>query len=119
MPPDPVKAVARYHAALDDRDFAAVEAMFAPDAEYVSPGVGGKLSGRDAILAAFRRYFAEYADQRSTDDEIEMLAADRVVARWRLDATSNVSGATSNRRGEEEVTFGADGRIRSIEVRDR
>jgi uncharacterized protein (TIGR02246 family) len=116
---DLVEAVRRYHAALDARDFAAVAAMFAPDAEYVSPGVGGKLSGRDAILAAFRSYFAEYADQRSADDEIRMVAPGRVIARWRLIASSSVTGATSTRCGEEEVIFAADGRIRRIEVRDR
>lgn len=119
MPLDLVKAVARYHAALDVRDFAAIEAMFAPGAEYVSPGVGGRLSGRDNILAAFRRYFAEYADQQSTDDDIKMVAPDRVIARWHLVASSSVTGAALARSGEEEVTFAGDGRICRIEVRDR
>jgi ketosteroid isomerase-like protein len=118
LPRDLVAEVKRYHAALDARDFAAVEAMFAADADYVSPGVGGTLSGRASILAAFRRYFAEYADQHATDESVTLVAPNRVTARWRLVATSQATGRTSVRRGEEDVTFDSDGLISRIEVRD-
>jgi tRNA A37 threonylcarbamoyladenosine modification protein TsaB len=37
---DPRKRLEEYHAALDRLDFDAIEAMFAPDAVYVSNGVG-------------------------------------------------------------------------------
>lgn len=115
---DLVSDVARYHAALDRRDFDAVSDMLGPDSVYLSPGIGGRLEGRAAILQAFRGYFAEYTDQQAADDDIRLLAPDTVLARWRLSATSRRTGAVSHRRGEERVVFGRDGLIARIEVID-
>jgi ketosteroid isomerase-like protein len=53
---DPAKALVSYHAALDGQDLKAVAAYLAPDARYVSVGLGD-VTGRDAILAAMAKYF--------------------------------------------------------------
>lgn len=115
---DPVAALTHYHAAIDVLDFAAIEACFAPDAEYVSDGVGAIVVGRDAIMAAFRGYFAVYGDQVSKDDEVAALSPRSAWSRWRLEATHAVSGARLVRSGEETVYFDADGRIMRVEVKD-
>lgn len=115
---DPVAALKTYHAAIDVLDFAAIEACFAPDAAYVSDGVGAPVVGRETIMAAFRVYFAIYGDQVSKDEEVVGLSARSAWSRWRLTATHAVSGVCLIRSGEETVHFDADGRIVRVEVRD-
>lgn len=114
---DPMAALKSYHAAIDALDFAAIEAFFAPDAEYVSDGVGA-IVGRHAILEAFRGYFAVYGDQVSKDEEVAMLSPRSAWSRWRLEATHAVTGACLKRSGEETVHFDAQGRIIRVEVKD-
>ncbi len=115
---DPVALVRRYHEALNRYDPAVVTPMFAPDAVYVSPGVSGRIAGRDKIIAAFNAYFAEYPDQRAEDDEIALAGPFSARARWRLEATAKSSGLAVRRAGTETVTFDAAGRIVLVEVED-
>lgn len=115
---DPVALLAHYHAALNAYDEGTVKAMFAEDAVYVSPGVKGRIAGRDAIIAAFTAYFAEHPDQHAIDDEVTRVGADAVRSRWRLEATARSTGRRVARRGTETVRFGADGLIRHVEVTD-
>lgn len=119
MSRDPVALVRRYHAALNHYDAEEVRAMFAADAVYDSPGVNGRLTGRDAIIAAFSAYFAEYPDQQAVDDRLEQLAPDAARARWRLTATARSTGRTVTRRGTETVHFDADGLIAHVVVADQ
>lgn len=116
---DPVALVERYHAALNTYDAATVAQMFAEGAVYVSPGVNGRLAGRDSIIAAFSAYFSEHPDQQAVDEKIEQLAP--LVARsyWRLHATAASSGMPVARRGTETITFGDDGLILRVEVEDQ
>lgn len=116
---DPVALLQRYHGALNRYEEAVLRAMFATDAVYVSPGVGGRLEGRDAIIKAFSAYFAEHPDQQAEDERVEQAAPNAARATWRLTATSTSSGARIIRQGVETVTFGADGLIRHVEVEDR
>lgn len=115
---DPVALLDNYHAALNAYDEATVKAMFAEDAVYVSPGVNGRIEGRDAIIAAFSAYFTEHPDQHAVDDEVTRVATDAVRSRWRLEATARSTGKRVARRGLETVTFTADGLIRHVEVTD-
>ncbi|MCX8570681.1 MULTISPECIES: nuclear transport factor 2 family protein [Hyphomicrobiales] len=115
---DPVAALKRYHTAIDVLDFAAIEACFAPEACYVSDGVGSIVVGCDAIMAAFRGYFAVYGDQVSKDEEVAALSPRSAWSRWRLEATHAVTGVRLIRSGEETVHFGAEGRIVRVEVKD-
>ena len=117
-PFDPVAALRHYHAAIEALDFAAIEACFATDAEYVSDGIGAIVVGRDAIMAAFRDYFAAYGDQVSKDEAVAALSPRAAWSRWRLEATHAVSGVRLDRSGEETVHFDADGRIVRVEVKD-
>jgi ketosteroid isomerase-like protein len=112
---DPAAVLRRYHAAIDVLDFEAIEGMFATDAVYVSGGVGGRIEGRAAILAAFRAYFAEFGDQVSEDIEVEALA-DRARSVWKLTATSALSGERIERHGVETITLDALGLIVQVEV---
>ncbi len=114
---DPVAALKRYHAAIDVLDFEAIEACFAPDAEYASDGIGA-IVGRDAITEAFRSYFAVYDDQISKDEVMAALPPRSAWSRWRLEATHAVTGARLQRSGEETVYFDADGKIVRVEVKD-
>jgi uncharacterized protein (TIGR02246 family) len=116
---DPVALVKRYHAALDAYDAAVVGPMFAADAVYVSPGVNGRIEGRDAVIAAFSAYFAEYPDQRAEDDAIEQTGPREARAAWRLRATAVSTGAPVTRRGIETVGFDDGGLIVRVEVEDR
>jgi uncharacterized protein (TIGR02246 family) len=118
MTPDPVAAVRRYHAALNDYDAEVVRRMFAPDAIYVSPGVNGRIDGRDAIIAAFSAYFAEHPDQRAVDDSIVPLGPRSARSIWRLEATARSSGTLVSRSGTETVQFDAQGLITRVEVED-
>lgn len=115
---DPVALLAHYHAALNAYDAETVKAMFAADAVYVSPGVNGRIAGRDAIIAAFIAYFAEHPDQHAIDDEVTRLAPDAVRSHWRLEATARSTGQRVTRRGVETVSFDGEGLIRHVEVTD-
>lgn len=115
---DPVALLKRYHDALNAYDEPTVKPMFAADAVYVSPGVNGRIAGRDAIIAAFTSYFAEHPDQIAVDEAVTQVAPDAVRSVWKLEATSRSTGQRVARRGTETVTFGADGLIRHVEVTD-
>jgi uncharacterized protein (TIGR02246 family) len=116
---DPVALVRRYHAALNGFDAAAVMPMFAANAVYVSPGLNGRVKGREAIIAAFAAYFAEHPDQQAEDDSIEQTGPCEARARWRLRATARSTGRQITRRGIETVSFDAEGLILKVEVEDR
>ena len=116
---DPVALVERYHAALNAYHAEEVAAMFAPQAVYASPGVNGRIEGRDAIIAAFTAYFAEHPDQRAEDEQVTRAGPHEARAVWRLQATARSSGGRVSRRGIETVRFDANGLILSVEVEDR
>jgi ketosteroid isomerase-like protein len=114
---DPVDRLAHFHTAINALDFAAIEACFAADAIYSSSGIG-TIKGRDAIMAAFRDYFAVYPDQSATDESIERISPSAASSRWRLSATHATTGARLERTGKETVTFDGTGLIAGVEVQD-
>lgn len=114
--PRPEGVLRRYHDALEVRDFGLIEGMMAPDAVYVSAGTGGQVDGRDAILNAFRTYFARFTDQVSRDISVERLSPVSARAQWTLTATDGTSGETVERRGVETLTLDDLGRIARVEV---
>jgi ketosteroid isomerase-like protein len=113
---DPVKRLIAYHAAISALDFATIEAMFAEDAVYVSGGVGGRIEGRAAIMAAFRAYFDVFGDQVSTDSHVEARGDLAALAVWRLTATDGRTGQRVTRQGEETIFFSPDGLILRVDV---
>lgn len=115
---DPVALVRHYHAALQPYDAGMAAACFAPGAVYVSPGVNGRIEGRDAIIASFSAYFAEYPDQCAEDGRIERLSPLSARAAWRLAATSAKTGRRIVRHGIETVQFDLAGKIIAVEVED-
>jgi uncharacterized protein (TIGR02246 family) len=115
---DPASLLRRYHAALNLYDAEVVKAFFAPDAVYVSPGIGGSISGRDNIIAAFTAYFAEHPDQHAVDDWIETIGESVAQAGWQLEATSKSSGQVYARRGTETIRFDGNGLIVHVSVED-
>jgi ketosteroid isomerase-like protein len=117
MAKDIVKLVERYHDALNNFDFAAVEKMFVEDAEYHSSGIGG-LYGRGNIMSAMKAYFNEFSDQVSTDDKLELINEHTVRAHWRLAATTKSSGRKVARQGVENIHFNSKGLIVMVEVED-
>ena len=114
---DPVALLKEYHAVLNAFDLDKVESKFDENAVYVSPGLNGEIRGRLAIMQAMAKYFAEYADQVSTDESIEKLDEFNVKSVWNLVATSP-SGTKIRRRGEEIVRFNINGLIERVEVLD-
>jgi ketosteroid isomerase-like protein len=114
---NPVARLAAYHAFLDARDFLRVETMLAPDARYVSVGLGD-IVGREAIMRAMRDYFDRNPDHQSCDDELEQRDTQTAISYWRLRATNKISGEVVMRSGVETVTFNQDGLIAAIDVRD-
>lgn len=115
---DAVALVRRYHEALNRYDPAVVKPMFAEDAVYVSPGIAGRITGRDRIIAAFDAYFAEHPDQQAEDDDISHAGAFAARSRWRLQATARSTGRAIRRAGAETVTFDSAGLIVLVEVED-
>jgi ketosteroid isomerase-like protein len=113
----PIARLAAYHTALDSRDFARVEAMLAPDARYVSVGLGD-IAGSEAIIRAMRDYFERNPDHQAFDDELEQRDNYTAISRWRLRATNKVTGEIVMREGVETVTFTDEGLIAMIDVRD-
>ena len=121
MTKDILTLAGRYHAALNTFDFAAIEKMFAEDAEYQSTGIGagvGGLYGRSAIMEAMKAYFSEFSDQVSADDSIETISPNAVRAHWRLHATTKSSGRKVHRQGVETIYFNTKGQITLVEVQD-
>jgi ketosteroid isomerase-like protein len=117
MARDLLGLVTRYHAALNALDLDGVAAMFADEAEYHSPSVGGIL-GKHAIMAAMRGYFAEYPDQVAVDDRTYHAGPDAVLSEWRLKATAKSTGKKIERNGAETIFFTPKGLIRRVEVTD-
>jgi hypothetical protein len=117
MTKDLLKLAERYYAALNNFDYAALEKIFAEDAEYHSSGIGG-LYGRPAIIEAMKAYFHEFSDQVSTNDSIEVIGPNSVQTHWRLQATTKSSGRKVKRQGIETVHFNSRGLIATVEVKD-
>jgi ketosteroid isomerase-like protein len=121
MTKDILTLAGRYHAALNNFDFAAIEKMFTEDAEYHSTGIGagvGGLYGRSAIMEAMRAYFTEFSDQVSADDSVEAIDPNAVRTHWRLHATTKSSGRKVHRQGIETIYFNPKGLITTVEVQD-
>jgi len=104
--------LAAYTEALNRFDLDSVERMFAGDAVYVSPGLGGEIKTRAAIMAAFRDYFRQHTDQTNEDEAIEQLDELTLQSRWRLKSSA------SNRSGKQRITFNDEGLIMRIVVKD-
>ena len=121
MTKDILTLAGRYHAALNNFDFAAIEKMFTEDAEYHSTGIGagvGGLYGRSAIIEAMKAYFTEFSDQVSADDSVEAIDPNAVRTHWRLHATTKSSGRKVHRQGIETIYFNPKGLIMTVEVQD-
>ncbi len=116
-PQGPAALLARYHGALDRLDFDALAGMFAPDAVYLSNGVGS-LKGRDEIIAAFRDYFSRYVHEESVDTSIEEIGPNTVRSHWRLRASNRDGGNHVHRGGVETIWFDDQGLIISVMVED-
>ena len=117
MTKDLLSLVERYHTALNNFDFTAIEKMFAEDAEYHSSGIGG-LYGRHAILEAMKAYYHEFSDQVSADDSVDLSGPNSVRCHWRLHATTKSSGRKVQRQGIENIYFNDKGLISTVEVQD-
>jgi hypothetical protein len=117
MSNDILKLAERYYEALNNFDYAALEKIFAEDAEYHSSGIGG-LYGRPAIIEAMKAYFHEFSDQVSTNDSIERLNDTSIRTHWRLHATTKSSGRKVQRQGIETIHFNSKGLIATVEVQD-
>ncbi len=109
----------RYFNTLNAFDLKAVERMFAEDAVYVSSGLNNQKLGRANIMAAFEKYFEEFSNQVSIDDNIKSVAPNTFSSFWRLKATSSKTGKLSERAGTQVTTFNEAGLIVHVEVRDQ
>ncbi len=114
---DPIKEVVLFHDAVNRLDYAVIEDYFAEDATYTSNGVGS-LSGRDEIMAAFRKYFDDYPDQTAFNTLVERVSPNAGRAVWSVRATHSKTGKPLTREGEETLTFNEDGKVTHVEVKD-
>jgi ketosteroid isomerase-like protein len=114
---DPAERIVLFHDAINRLDYAAIEDFFADDAAYVSNGVGS-LSGRDAIMEAFRGYFETYPDQTAVNSLVETLTPRSGRAVWSVRATNSRTGKPLVREGEETITFDEDGHVVRVDVTD-
>ena len=107
-----------YFNALNAFDLKSVEAMFAEDAVYASSGLGAPIKGRSEIMKAFHLYFAEFDDQVSVDENIELVSPRIYHSNWKLTATNNKTGIRVNRAGTQITEFNAAAMIAKIVVSD-
>ena len=107
-----------YFNALNAFDLKSVEAMFAENAVYASSGLGAQVTGRAEIMKAFRGYFAEYDDQVSIDEAVNLVGPKTFSSKWKLTATSNKTGIRINRSGTQITKFNAAAMIAKIVVSD-
>ncbi len=107
-----------YFNALNAFDLKSVEAIFAEDAVYVSSGLNAELSGRNEIMMAFKKYFDEFTDQVSVDDNIRLITPNTFSSEWKLKATSIKTGVLLDRAGTQVTTFNGEGLITHIVVRE-
>lgn len=114
---DPKAALIAYHAALEARDFMALEHIFADDVEYVSAGIG-VTRGRAALMQSLRDYFASHGDHHAWDEAVEALGPQMAQSHWGLVATDPASGQLVERRGVETLTFDGAGRVLRVAVSD-
>lgn len=115
---DPVEHLTTFHNAINALDYATIEDYFAEDAVYVSGGVGGRIDGRDAIMAAFRGYFDKYPDQVAEDKSVNKVSDNAARSVWELNAIDSRTGAPMKRTGEETLIFNDQGKITRIDVTD-
>ncbi|SMC67389.1 nuclear transport factor 2 family protein [Rhizobium sp. RU36D] len=114
---DPAVRLQQFHDAINRLDYAAIESCFASDVLYLSGGTGN-VAGRDAVMAAFRRYFETYPDQVASNDKVERLSDRQARSFWRLRATHAVTGEALIRQGIETITFDEQGAITEVRVED-
>jgi ketosteroid isomerase-like protein len=107
-----------YFKTLNAFDLKLVEAMFAENAVYISSGLNSRKSGRAEIIASFKDYFEEFADQVSFDTNISMVAPNCFSSYWSLKAKSSKTGKLLERVGTQVTTFNDEGLIVHIEVLD-
>jgi len=98
-----------YVAASNAHDLDEITAMFAPDAQYRSSGVGGH-DGRDAIRAMNEAFFAANPDVRWETSGHRIVPGEGVE----FDFVISLGGTRS--RGVERVFFDENGLIRRVEV---
>jgi ketosteroid isomerase-like protein len=115
---DPVEHLTIFHNAINALDYTVIENYFAEDAVYISGGVGGRIDGRNAIMAAFRKYFDAYPDQVAVDKSVNKVSDNAARSVWELKAIDSRTGEPMVRTGEETLTFNADGRIVRVDVTD-
>ncbi len=108
---DPVALLIEYHAALQARDYSAIEGCLHRDAVYVSAGLGA-LDGRPNILSALQDYFSKHLDHVANDEKVEKVSASCAKSTWCLKANK------VERRGVEYITFNPQGLITKVEVQD-
>ncbi|MEZ5923309.1 MAG: nuclear transport factor 2 family protein [Hyphomicrobiaceae bacterium] len=114
---DPRQAMEAYHDAIDKRDLERIRGLLAPEARYVSRGLGDVV-GQAAIVDALRRYFDLHPDHRAFDDEMKAVSGSVAWSRWRLTATNRETGVQIRRSGSETVTFDGAGRVLLVESID-
>jgi ketosteroid isomerase-like protein len=115
---DPTEHLTIFHNAINALDYPTIEDYFATDAVYISGGVGGRIDGRDQIMAAFRKYFDAYPDQIAADTRVDRVSDHAARSVWQLKAIDSRTGQPMVRNGEETLTFNADGKIVRVDVTD-
>jgi hypothetical protein len=115
---DPLYALVIYHHAIEIRDLVALRRSFAPDARYVSMGLGA-VEGREAVLASIESYFAKFPDHEARDEKVWRVSDHVAACEWRLKGTLADTGDVIERRGVETITFNERGLILSVEIEDR
>ncbi len=110
--------LAEYTSALNRYDLDAVETMFAENAVYVSPGLNGEITGRNAIMQAFRAYFADHTAQVNVDWNVKIIGNKKIQSDWSLAATNAHTRQTVSRQGSQVMTFDGEDRIVRVQVLD-
>ncbi len=104
------KLLARYHAALERRDFAELSQMFAKDAVFLANGVAS-LKGRDAILGALREHFSQVEHLSPVENTVKKVSGGEAQSRWRIEVRDKATGDRFSQSGTETIWFDGSGKV--------
>lgn len=102
--------LARYHAAIDRRDFGELSEMLAQDAVYISNGIAS-LKGRDAIISALQAHLREVEHRSPVQTRVEFATPREAQTRWHLEGVDRASNEAFTQSGTEKFWIDAEGLI--------
>jgi uncharacterized protein (TIGR02246 family) len=100
------EVIARINAAWRERRYEDLCQMFAEDMVFALPGFGGRLAGRDAIVASYREFMERVTLTAYREDGLVVDAwGNAAVASYRWDMAWLAGGVPNHETGHDVFVF--------------